>query len=55
MADPFRLLVIDDDAGVREYLQALAFFQQRQRRFGCTGAQVEADPVVPGARAVLAR
>ena len=23
MADPFRLLVIDDDAGVREYLQAL--------------------------------
>jgi len=25
----------------REYLEALAFFQQRQRRFGRTGAQVE--------------
>jgi len=36
----------------REYLQALAFFQQRQRRFGRTDQQVE---VLPGARAVLAR
>jgi undecaprenyl diphosphate synthase len=36
----------------REYLQALAFFQQRQRRFGRTDQQVE---MVPGARAVLAR
>jgi undecaprenyl diphosphate synthase len=38
----------------RDYLQALAFFQQRQRRFGRTGEQL--DPVTaPGARAVLAR
>lgn len=27
----------------REYLQALAFYQQRQRRFGRTGAQVERE------------
>jgi undecaprenyl diphosphate synthase len=27
----------------RDYLQALAFFQQRQRRFGRTSAQVERE------------
>ncbi len=27
----------------REYLEALAFFQQRQRRFGRTGAQIERE------------
>ena len=28
----------------REFVQALGFFEQRQRRFGRTGAQVEATP-----------
>jgi undecaprenyl diphosphate synthase len=27
----------------REYFQALAFFQQRQRRFGRTAAQIERE------------
>ena len=27
----------------REYFEALAFFQQRQRRFGRTGAQIERE------------
>ena len=37
----------------REFLQALAFFQQRQRRFGQTSAQVERH-VIPDARRLLA-
>jgi len=42
----------------REYLQALAVFQQRQRRFGRVPDQLErprSTPAIPGARAVLAR
>src|SRR5262245_56992073 len=42
----------------REYLQALAAYQQRQRRFGRIPDEVErprSTPLLPGARAVLAR